>query len=787
MKSLVKTATISIIFHLICITLYAQSNVGGFPLVLTTKHQLKSNASPNEDFPTICMPNIENNDVLQEIEEQRKLKKACGNKFAHQFSTNISLKEQGDLTVLTDELGRKNNVWRLKIQSKTALSLNLIFKNLQLSSGAKLYLYSPDQNQILGAYTQANNTNFAFATSPVEGENIVIQLEEPEAQPSESPVITKVNHGVKTLPGFRSSYDCEVDATHDQIHIDQRRSACLLIINGQTFCSGNLIDNTRHDGMPYIISSNHCFWETDSHGNSKLDTTLAHTLVTFFNYESPVAGWPVRGSMEMSLSGGYAMAYNKQRDMILIRMKEIPAPDFRPYMSGWNATEEIPVPVYAFHHPDGDLKKVSMDEEEVHTGDFDHGITFEKNMHWQIDLWNEGLTERGSSGCGLFDANGRIVGSLSGGDTDEDCDKPGLDLFWKICENWHKTNAYNKALSPWLDPDQTGATICDGHELYSNPCIRVTNRKENDELTCATNEDKIALTCLTSKDGLIEIAEKFVQPTNSSIYGIYFIPCQARYSTKSPYEVCICKETTDKDGNKIPGDIIHQQTLKITATEYYSDIFAEEFSNTTINQWNGKENYIRLDSVIKADSVFYVVFRIGDTKQNIENYEANPFSLSHSSARSKTTDNTAYYKKEDIWHPFHTHPEGIGPISLMTDVVLRKGWDIKDEINPVIPEFKDSSFSPYTPDEEFTFSLYPGISKDGIIHITIPKNEKLCSVVVSDVNGHLIMKKEGLSETNVYMFDLFENSTVEDGVYIVRANYQFQSKSYKFFVKKQTP
>ena len=111
MKSLVKTATISIIFHLICITLYAQSNVGGFPLVLTTKHQLKSNASPNEDFPTICMPNIENNDVLQEIEEQRKLKKACGNKFAHQFETNISLKEQGDLSedelILYEGLGRE--------------------------------------------------------------------------------------------------------------------------------------------------------------------------------------------------------------------------------------------------------------------------------------------------------------------------------------------------------------------------------------------------------------------------------------------------------------------------------------------------------------------------------------------------------------------------------------------------------------------------------------------------------------------------------------------------------
>ena len=45
--------------------------------------------------------------------------------------------------------------------------------------------------------------------------------------------------------------------------------------------------------------------------------------------------------------------------------------------------------------------------------------------------WDDGTTERGSSGCSLFNAEQKVVGVLSGGDAS--CpDNTGFDLFGKL-------------------------------------------------------------------------------------------------------------------------------------------------------------------------------------------------------------------------------------------------------------------------------------------------------------------------------------------------------------------
>ena len=70
------------------------------------------------------------------------------------------------------------------------------------------------------------------------------------------------------------------------------------------------------------------------------------------------------------------------------------------------------------------------------------------NSHIVVTGWDDGTTERGSSGCSLFDSNQRVIGILSGGSAS--CpDNTGFDLFGKL------ELAYQRGLGDYLGaPDK---------------------------------------------------------------------------------------------------------------------------------------------------------------------------------------------------------------------------------------------------------------------------------------------------------------------------------------------
>jgi len=89
--------------------------------------------------------------------------------------------------------------------------------------------------------------------------------------------------------------------------------------------------------------------------------------------------------------------------------------------------------------------------------------------HWKV-VWvetptNWGVTEGGSSGSPIFDEQGRIVGSLSGGLAS--CANPeGPDYYGKFSYHWESNGNHDTTrLKPWLDPDDTGTVILDGSTM----------------------------------------------------------------------------------------------------------------------------------------------------------------------------------------------------------------------------------------------------------------------------------------------------------------------------------
>ena len=725
----------------------AQVSSGGFPIEETDVCALKSSKA----MPVITMPEF---DLATDTVP---VTKSCAKKFAHKFNTDINIKEEGHKTSTSEY-----NIWRLGIKSEDATSLNLIFKNLQIPKGARLFIFTPNMEQKIGAFTSSNNTPFDFATSPLDGDEVVVQYEEPKDAESASVEIKSVNHGfLKLAPQFQTSEDCEMEAAWDTVHLDQRQSCVQLIINGEILCSGNMINNTRGDGTPYIITAGHCFLADNS--DNTIDTTKTHSTVVFFNHEAPSASWIISGNLQTSVSGATTAAYRKNRDMMLIKLNSLPPVDYRPFYAGWNRESSITGPVYAFHHPQGDNKKISTDEATPSASSNTFDNMFLKDGHWRVYRWDDGITEGGSSGCGLFDSNGLIVGNLSGGSTKISCTVRGEDYFWRLNAAWDDATAQINNLSAKLDPDTTGATRVNGLQPYANPCRRITNRKADDLPSEGSNSNGFPVGI--NNAGIDEFAEKFTSNDSCTIYGVYFYPESGVYNSKQPVKLRIYS------GDSVPDSMLCNETLMVQVTQYVEEF--NNFSIGTLKKWEGMENYFRLSKPVSVSGNFFVAFNIASAASK------DSFALYHTEARTDSTENTAYFHDKTGWKPYTQHPTDASAMSIMTDVVLRDGWFNADTMQVQIPDMeynetkKNSSSGTKTTGD---FVLYPSPT-DGTIYLKAPEEETLKTVKIWDAYGHIRLIKDGIDAESPYEIDL--NPYCNEGVYYVKATYKFETKYYR--------
>ena len=68
------------------------------------------------------------------------------------------------------------------------------------------------------------------------------------------------------------------------------------------------------------------------------------------------------------------------------------------------------------HHPSGDIKKISTYSSNLNTSGWNgNGVQSHWRVYWTSNSNGHGVTEGGSSGSPIFRANGRIMGTLTGG------------------------------------------------------------------------------------------------------------------------------------------------------------------------------------------------------------------------------------------------------------------------------------------------------------------------------------------------------------------------------------
>ncbi|MCY1719069.1 T9SS type A sorting domain-containing protein [Prolixibacteraceae bacterium Z1-6] len=623
---------LSICLVFISIVSFGQLSNGGFPLQVNT---LKS-----AENTIVRMPKLQQSIIDGAIEANSiaddQLKPL---KFAHAFEVNLNAGNSGQWYSTT----AKYNVWKLTIQSSEAKSLNLIFDKLMLPKGARLFVYSEVKNQYLGAFTAQNNKmSGKFAVAPVAGDEITIQYEVPEK--NGTPVdfeITRVNHDFIGILKFdrrplngKVAGDCNVDVNCEigNPWTEVKNSVCRLIVDGTEICSGTLVNNTAEDQKPYVISASHCYDEWN----------FAETTVYTFNYESPYCA-PLDGDPSHSLSGAVMKAHFDSLDFALVELDEIPPPDFRPYYAGWDITGNIPDSSVSIHHPVGDIKKIAFDYDRAEYATFtSSSIKNPKNGSFTILRWDEGVTEIGSSGGGLFNMQQNIIGTLSGGAAI--CGNPVNDYFARFDMQWDYRSDSTKQLKCWLDPMDSGVTFLNGKNFNTDEdyCNAFTNLDDTDEhgtITLKVSGESQGYWGGSNSAGITEIMERFYVPGNETLDGISFgvgklVLNSGRTDSKITVKVY--------DGNYLPESRIYSK-------EVYINTFAEDAMN-----------FIAFDELVEPADTFFVGFELSSI------HSKDTFGIYQSLRETNNATNQFYFKQNGDWYNFQeSNSSGYAMVNVM--------------------------------------------------------------------------------------------------------------------------
>ena len=440
-------------------SLYSQISEGGTPRTWNLEKLPSLNSK--EIMPLI---NIESLKTEDEAENQFKDQPY---RFAYGHEVNFTSQNSGSWFYFPNG----DRLWRLKIQSKEALSMNVTFSNYHIPDGADLFIYSSDESYKIGAFTSANNKeNGSLGTTPIPGDEIVIEYFEPSYAAFEGELeietvahayqdIFKIAKNVSQNKDFGDSGNCNnnVICPEAEDWADQVRSVAMITLaNGTRLCTGSLLNNTNDDGTPYFLTANHCLGSGTSN------------WVFIFNYFSDICdegGDGNDGSLLESVAGCSILANTQsgggtgstdpnQTDMALLLLDETPPDDYTIFYSGWDWSGIAPATAVGIHHPSGDVKKISWDTDETGiSGYLDYSGTAGGTTHWHINDWEDGTTEGGSSGSPLFNDSYQVIGQLHGGLAN--CSNNVDDYYGRLALSF-------PYIQEWLDPDSSGVTSING-------------------------------------------------------------------------------------------------------------------------------------------------------------------------------------------------------------------------------------------------------------------------------------------------------------------------------------
>ena len=448
---------LSIVVFLITSVLFAQQGDGGSP----NGYSYVQRSQKSIDVKSFAQPNI------AQLRAEDKINDSLRNgpwRFGYNNETSLDLNNSG--TWFTNSNG--DQIWLLKIVADQAKTVNLSFVNTTIPEGNELYVFNEDKSFILGKFSQNHIYKGELGTELVPGEVVYVEYYVPVENSDDvgSVEVSRVTHGYRTAQEFQtkafgSSGNCNmnVNCPDGANWTNQRNSAVMLVSGSNGFCSGALINNTLNDGTPYVLTANHCY-------------SNPANWIFRFQWQSDVCNNPGSSPSFESLSGAVLRSRRTPSDFCLVEITgglsngTVPQ-SHTPYFSGWNNANAAPTSTVSIHHPSGDIKKISFDDDPASA--VQAMGSSEANSSWEVSWDRNTTTEGGSSGSPLFDQDQRIIGQLWGGGAScQNLSAP--DYYGRVYNSWNPSGSSNaEQLEFWLDPNSSGADAIDGYDPYFNP------------------------------------------------------------------------------------------------------------------------------------------------------------------------------------------------------------------------------------------------------------------------------------------------------------------------------
>ncbi len=433
--------------------------------------------------PTAILPEIDakalrdlDNAKLQraDVMHDKRLAIATGNTVA------LNPGSSGQWQVLADG----SSVWRMRVTVPGATDLHLGFETGTLPAAASLWVIGAD-DYYEGPYTLDDAMPLWIPMVPGNSATVEIRLPANALINTPLPSLTHVGAGFRDLfnPSSKVGQPFESGACNvnvvcplGQPYTDEQRALAYYEFragDGNSYiCTATLLNDVPADRKNYVLTAAHCM-STQSE---------AASMRVYWNYQSTDCAVTRNWSFSQNQTGASLRATRADADFTLVELNQSPNPDWNLFHAGWDADGVAPSASIGLHHPSGDVAKVDNSPTGprstyncIGTGDFN------TDTHWLTGPYNQGTTEGGSSGSGLFipsaDPSGhgrRLIGVLSGGNaqcagTQSD---NGTDCYGKLSAAWNGPAASSR-LRDWLDPASSGESSISGidHNAPIAPAI----------------------------------------------------------------------------------------------------------------------------------------------------------------------------------------------------------------------------------------------------------------------------------------------------------------------------
>lgn len=411
---------------------------------------------PLTDLPEMVLPPVDAAALLAEDEARMGDQLDAPNRFAFAHELNLRASEEGTWDILSDGA----RIWRLRVRSNGAHSLNVGFTTFRLPEGATFHFYAPDGSQTWGPYMAEDAVEGEFWSPIVRGDEAVLELFVPADAAFEPDVVLySVNHDYRGFAKAAAEKLLQGSCNNDVIcpvgdpWRDQIRSEGVYTVSGQWYCSGQMLNtNIPGDPPPYFLTAYHC----------GVTASNDQAVRVYWNFESPVCGQLCCGSLSQNQYGTTFRSRYSPSDFCLLEMVADPNPAFNVYYSGWDASGQTVSSAVGIHHPNCDEKAISFQYDPLIVTSYLGTPTPGDGTHWRIERWDDGTTEPGSSGSGLWDPRMRLVGQLHGGYAS--CTSLTSDWYGRFSKSWTGGGASASRLSDWLDPLGSGVLYIDGRD-----------------------------------------------------------------------------------------------------------------------------------------------------------------------------------------------------------------------------------------------------------------------------------------------------------------------------------